>query len=94
MANETSFDILSQFSPPGLENLTLSTPTTGSSDSAGGNITVTKPEEESNQTQLINPGEQFNLDAQRQINIMSDYYAGTYLPTLELKQQNIDDAKE
>mgnify|MGYP003114482521 CR=1 FL=1 len=100
MANETSFDILSQFSPPGLENLTLSTPTTGSTLTnfiptySGGNITVTEPKGEPNQTQLIDPGEQFNLDAQRQINIMSDYYAGTYLPTLELKQQNIDDAKE
>lgn len=88
MANETSFDILSQFSP-GLENLTLSTPTGNSAS-----VTISDPTPQPEQSQQVNPGDQFSLDAQRQINIMSDYYAGTYLPTIELKQQNIDDAKE
>ena len=88
MANETSFDILSQFSP-GLEDLKLSVPTANSASVA---ISESTPQPE--QTQQINPGEQFSLDNQRQLNIMSDYYAGTYLPTIELKQQNIDDAKE
>jgi hypothetical protein len=90
MANETSFDILSQFSP-GLENLTLSTPTGNSAS-----VTISDPssQPEPEQTQQVNPGDQFSLNAQRQVNIMSDYYAGTYLPTIELKQQNIDDAKE
>ena len=89
MANETSFDILSQYTPPGLENLTLSTPTGNSAS-----VSVTQESKEPQETQLVTPGEQFSLDAQRQINIMSDYYAGTYLPTIALKQQNIDDAKE
>ena len=49
MANETSFDILSQFSP-GLENLTLSTPTGNSAS-----VTISDPTPQPEQSQQVNP---------------------------------------
>lgn len=95
MANDTSFDILSQFTPPGMESYKLSFPTSNTSSVTLSNTSTTQQfqdQEEANQE--IAPGDQFNLNTQRLMNIMSDYYAGTFLPTVKLKQENVETAKE
>ena len=95
MANDTSFDILSQFSPPGMESYTLKFPTSNTSNVTISNTATTADfGEQEMLNQEVAPGDQFNSQTQRLVNIMSDYYAGTYLPTIKLKQENVETAKE
>jgi hypothetical protein len=95
MANDTSFDILSQFSPPGMESYTLKFPTSSTSNVTISNTATTADfGEQEMLNQEVAPGDQFNSQTQRLVNIMSDYYAGTYLPTIKLKQENVETAKE
>ena len=83
---ETSFDVLSQFSNPNL-NIKLSVPTKSSE-----NIQISEPASNVSAT-IPNMEEVYSNVNQQYADAISDYYAGTYLPILRSKQQNIEQAK-
>ncbi len=94
MANDTAYDVLKQFSP-GLESYTLSFPTSNTSSVTISNTATTSQfnkQEEENQEYA--PGSLYNKNTQAILDAASDYYVGTYIPTLALKQQNIEQTKE
>jgi hypothetical protein len=83
---ETSFDVLSQFSNPNL-NIKLSVPKKSSQ-----NIQISEPASNVSAT-MPNMEDVYSNVNQQYADAISDYYAGTYLPILTSKQQNIAQAK-
>ena len=83
---ETSFDVLSQFSNPNL-NIKLSVP-----EKSSKNIQISEPASNVSAT-TPNMEDVYSNVNQQYADAISDYYAGTYLPILQSKQQNIAQAK-